>query len=1088
MDTRKIFLASSSELKDDRQAFEIFIGRKNNDWVKRGVHLELVIWEDFLDALSRTRLQDEYNRAIRDCELFVMLFCTKVGKYTAEEFETAFGQFHATGKPFIYTYFKEAQVSTGSANREDLQSLWAFQDKLKGLGHFQTPYQNTEGLLLHFGQQLDKLAGQGFIEFDQGQAVPAGGVVIGGNNSGNINSGSQTIIHAGGAYVAGPVQVANGHFIGRDFVQFVTQIAQSGDDAEEAKSVIALYLHALSVDLAGLKLGEIDTFTDKNQRSPLQLADIYVPLDTTLSIPGRASLADWLMPQKNRPPAKRGEMPRPMRPVSALEALAQHRKLILLGAPGSGKSTFGAAVLLALAQAWQGHDAELEKLGDTWQYGALFPIRVILRRFAEQLPPGNAPAQAGELWAFIAKDLDASGFGLSADVMTHVERVARRQGAVVLFDGLDECGDPVRRQRVLAAVQDLIAKAGGNWRFILTARPYAWPDGADPVRGVYALADFQAPQIEHFIRVWYTALVRRGWCSPGEAESKKADLLAAHKRPDLQPLARNPLLLTLMATLHSNRGRLPDDRADLYNESVDLLMLRWNRQIGADKALLDELALPGLKLSDLREVLEELAYQVHEKNVGQEGAADIGEDKLIRAFTPLLQSRDKAAKVGDYIEKRAGLLLGQGEKDGERQFTFPHRTFQEFLAACHLAARDDFAAECARLGRSAPGHWQVVLALAARLAKVERGAGAADELIGGRAITEMTSPLTEKDWACAVLAGQQLLEIGLGAIHTRPRTRAIADRVAAWLAAGLPLTPKQGGLAAKERLQAGDVLARLGDPRFDPARFYLPADDALGFVHIPADPNYRIGTRRADQKRLGAEKNEINDAVTPTPAFYIARYPVTVAQFRAYLEATGGKAEAADALRDPDNRPVRYVDWFEALAYCRWLNQALLTEPALADSQPARWLHQGWRVCLPSELEWEKAARGGRPDAVYPWSGLFDADQANTEESGLDDTSAVGLFPAQGYGLYDMAGNVWQWTRSLWGKDLFKPEFRDPYDAKDGRENLNADREIRKLVRGGSWDTHQAYACCTIRDSYRPNSCSNDLGFRVVLCCSPESL
>ena len=65
------------------------------------------------------------------------------------------------------------------------------------------------------------------------------------------------------------------------------------------------------------------------------------------------------------------------------------------------------------------------------------------------------------------------------------------------------------------------------------------------------------------------------------------DLLTARHRPDLLPLCQNPLLLTLMATLHTNRGRLPDDRADLYNESVDLLMLRWNRQIGADKALLD---------------------------------------------------------------------------------------------------------------------------------------------------------------------------------------------------------------------------------------------------------------------------------------------------------------------------------------------------------------------------------------------------------------------------------------------------------------------------------------------------------------------
>jgi hypothetical protein len=117
MRTQKIFLASSSELRADRDAFEIFLNRKNKDWVKQGVFLELIVWEDFLDAVSKTRLQDEYNRAIRECDLFVMLFFTKVGKYTAEEFETAFGQFQATGKPFIFTYFKDAEISTGNANK-----------------------------------------------------------------------------------------------------------------------------------------------------------------------------------------------------------------------------------------------------------------------------------------------------------------------------------------------------------------------------------------------------------------------------------------------------------------------------------------------------------------------------------------------------------------------------------------------------------------------------------------------------------------------------------------------------------------------------------------------------------------------------------------------------------------------------------------------------------------------------------------------------------------------------------------------------------------------------------------------------------
>ena len=161
MMTKKLFLASSSELKSDREQFELFIGRKNNDWVGKNIFLQLILWEGFLDAMSRTRLQDEYNKAIQECDIFVILFSTKMGEYTEEEFETALRQFKATGKPHIFTYLKDEQISVASANRKDLMSLWAFEDKLHALGHYYTVYKNDEELKLKFGQQLDKLAAAG---------------------------------------------------------------------------------------------------------------------------------------------------------------------------------------------------------------------------------------------------------------------------------------------------------------------------------------------------------------------------------------------------------------------------------------------------------------------------------------------------------------------------------------------------------------------------------------------------------------------------------------------------------------------------------------------------------------------------------------------------------------------------------------------------------------------------------------------------------------------------------------------------------------------------------------------------------------
>jgi formylglycine-generating enzyme required for sulfatase activity len=910
------------------------------------------------------------------------------------------------------------------------------------------------------------------------------GVRLEGDNTGPINTGKM-VATQGGAFVEGAVEVRNGHFIGRDYVKYVTQIIQVGEDPEEAKAVIARYLHALAADLAGLKLGEIDKSIDQVRREPLQLADIYVPLDTTHRIPQGQTLEEWLSQGPDRKTAKPFDL-EALRPVAAIEALAAHRELTLLGKPGSGKSTFGASVLLALAQAWQGQTAQLASLGKRWTQGPLLPIRVVLRRFAEQLPTGNQPARAGDLWCFISQELDASGYGLSGKAMDYVQRIARTRGALILLDGLDECGDEVRRGRVLDAVKELMGSAGPQCRFLLTARPYAWPGGPDPEQGVYALAELNDDQIEQFIRAWYAALVRRKWRQPGEIGSKIDDLLQARQRRDLLPLARNPLLLTLMATLHTNRGRLQDDRFDLYNDSVDLLLVRWNQQVGADKALLDALNVPGLKLSSLREVLEGLAFKVHGENVGQEGTADIGEDLLVRAFRPLLQgSRDKAAMVVDYIDTRAGLLIGQGPKDGERQFTFPHRTFQEFLAACHLAAQVDLSARGVELARQHAGHWKEVLVLAARQAKSDRGAALADALIGGEPFDPARdAAAANTDLACAVVAAEQLIEIGvanLAGVHHRD---AVRKRVASWLAGGLQAFDRAP--RPRDRAYMGDLLSTLGDPRFDPRRFYLPADDLLGFVHIPADPQFRIGTREADEERVtqiigsDAPDEERNNSRTPTPEFYIARYPVTVAQFRAFIAVMGCGHGDDRALRDPDNRPVRYISWYEARAYTEWLNDALASTSVLAGSSAASLVREGpWRVALPSELEWEKAARGGFLGAVYSWGDTHDPDRANCSEAWIRDTSPVGCFPSNTFGLYDMIGNVWEWTRSRY--DSY------PYRPVDGRENPEPAHNDWLVVRGGSWEDALVYARCSSRPGLLPDGARRHVGFRVVLRPPPVS-
>ena len=153
----RIFLASSSELREDRDAFDLYFSKLNDQLLKRGIYLKVIRWEQFLDAMSETRLQDEYNKAVRDCDVFVSLFFTKAGKYTQEEFNVAYGHFKNTRKPLVYIFCKDAEIRLSSTRKEDLNSLWEFQEKVQQLGHFYTPYENIQDLKLRFRDQLDEI-------------------------------------------------------------------------------------------------------------------------------------------------------------------------------------------------------------------------------------------------------------------------------------------------------------------------------------------------------------------------------------------------------------------------------------------------------------------------------------------------------------------------------------------------------------------------------------------------------------------------------------------------------------------------------------------------------------------------------------------------------------------------------------------------------------------------------------------------------------------------------------------------------------------------------------------------------------------
>ena len=198
--------------------------------------------------------------------------------------------------------------------------------------------------------------------------------------------------------------------------------------------------------------------------------------------------------------------------------------------------------------------------------------------------------------------------------------------------------------------------------------------------------------------------------------------------------------------------------------------------------------------------------------------------------------------------------------------------------------------------------------------------------------------------------------------------------------------------------------------------------------------------------------------------FYIARYPVTNVQYKEFVAARKHRSpahwEAATYREGKGNHPVRYVSWRDALAYCSWLSE-----------------ETGQEIRLPTEAEWEKAARGtdGRED---PWGDEFDKSKCNfPEEWGIGDTTPVGKYSPEGdspYGVADMAGNVWEWCSSL------KMDY--PYNPDDGREDLEA--EGRRVLRGGSFSSIGPVHCA-YREPGNPDSGLNYFGFRVVV--SPGS-
>ena len=335
-----------------------------------------------------------------------------------------------------------------------------------------------------------------------------------------------------------------------------------------------------------------------------------------------------------------------------------------------------------------------------WHHGALLPVHIVLRDLASQLPPAG-PGTAGALWDFIGSRLERRRWNFASSPAGTDERPS-----LVLLDRIDPLPDALnRRLQIKQAVQDF-ASTFSKCRFLVTSRTYAYQrqdwklDGFVDVQ----LQPFTPGQISRGVDAWYGHMVELFRLT--EADSRhRAEVLkrAAERNERIRELAERPLLLTLIAQLQTQGGgTLPEKREELYDKSVEMLLNQWEtskvrvRDDGT-KEIEPSLA-EWLKAGrdDIRKQLNRLAFEAHRDQPQLISTADMSQSKLVELLLEASANRSDVniGRLVEYLRDRAGIFATHGVG----MYQFPHRSFQEYLAACHLTD-NDFPDQIADLAR-----------------------------------------------------------------------------------------------------------------------------------------------------------------------------------------------------------------------------------------------------------------------------------------------------------------------------------------------------------------------------------------------------
>jgi formylglycine-generating enzyme required for sulfatase activity len=731
----------------------------------------------------------------------------------------------------------------------------------------------------------------------------------------------------------------------------------------------------------------------------------------------------------------------------------------VLGDPGAGKTT----VLRHLA-------ADLARRPDR-RWLPLFESLPRLLRGSDSLP------------AHVARRLERAGYP-AHEVTAALDRTAREGRLLLLLDGLDEVPRKDREE-----AEQLLRDLASSWPaapLVVASRPIGYHRPGSEFREVDLLPLDREHRRELLVR-WFGR-------AAGTQDAARADrAVLALDAPELREVAGNPLYLTLLALLFE-QGIEPDrNRTRLYDQVFGLLLDGKHRKE----------ARPMERKDVVRAVLRRLALGMTEDNRDAEPVEALEErlyrpelDPLRKKLEQVPRWRDGLRPLLDELAEQTG-ILGPHDGDGA-DWRFWHRTFREALAAESLwdeyREKGGRAAVLARAARVTVeedlGRWAEPYALLAGLAPDP------DDLV--RALVEQNRPLGLRALATAqrlrgetlreVLALSEKWEERAEVYRNLPdlvgegrRALALLDRIRRRTRNGndlyfLDLAIREVGRRFPE--QAGEAAA-LTAGLYD--HFPRPPEELFRWVETPLAGRVKLWCdipagrfwMGSTEKEDGYSKERPRHEVTIAAPFRFGAVPVTNAQYAAFDPGHEPRVWEGVTPEELPYHPVVTVTWYEAVSFCRWL----------AATFP--WA-RGAR--LPVEAEWEYACRAGTTTRYWKGDEEKDLDEVGWYRANSGDrTHRVGEKPANPWGLYDVHGNVWEWTLSPRTDSYAGREVTvDPATAGLAELAEEAPSGAGRVSRGGGFWNDAVNARAAYRFFWYPGIVNQLLGFRVALPAFPE--